>query len=198
MIILLSSNKKVIEEYVEEKSKIGFIPTASEPDDDSSYMEKDRQYLKSMNFDIINIDITNESYDEIIEKLSRVDVVFVAGGNCFYLLQKLKEKDVLKNLIEFANNKIYIGSSAGACIVCPSIHCYEKLDDKTQAPLLNDYDGMNLIDCFILPHYQSKDKYTKLGDEIIKEYSHLKFLPIQNNQAVIVNNKTDYKVVMTE
>lgn len=198
MQILLSSNKEIIKEYIKENSKIGFIATASELDNDRWYMEKDKKDLENMKFQIIDIDITNESKNEIKQKFNTVDVIFVAGGNCFYLLQQLKEKDVLKDLIEFANNKIYVGSSAGSCITCPSIEYAQKLDDKTQAPLLKDCSAMNLIDVFILPHYKSKEKYTRLADEIIKEYNNLNFLPITNEQAIIVNNREDYKIVNTK
>ncbi len=114
MKILLSSNKEIISEYVKENSKIGFIPTASEVADDRWYMEKDREDLDKMKFTIVDIDISMESKEDIIEKFNRIDAIFVAGGNSFYLLQQLKLKNVLSELIEFANNKIYIGSSAGS------------------------------------------------------------------------------------
>lgn len=127
MKILLSSNKEIVKEYISEKSKIGFIPTASELDDDRWYMKKDREDIVKMKFNVIDIDISNESKEKIREKLNSVDVIFVAGGNCFYLLQQLKIKDVLQDLVKFANNKIYIGSSAGSCIACPSIDYAEKL-----------------------------------------------------------------------
>lgn len=198
MQILLSSNKEIIKEYIKENSKIGFIPTASELEEDRWYMEKDKKDLENMNFQIIDIDITNENKNEIQQKFNIVDAIFVAGGNCFYLLQQLKEKDVLKDLIEFANNKIYVGSSAGSCITCPSIEYAQKLDDKTQAPLLKDCNAMNLIDAFILPHYKSDEEYTKLCNEIIKEYNNLNFLPLTNEQAIIVNNREDYKIVNTK
>ncbi|MBQ6992108.1 MAG: Type 1 glutamine amidotransferase-like domain-containing protein [Clostridia bacterium] len=197
MKILLSSNKEIITKYIEQGAKIGFIATASELDDDRWYMEKDKKDLANMNFKIIDIDITNEDKDSIIEKFNSVDAIFVAGGNCFYLLQQLKMKKVLEDLIEFANSKIYVGSSAGSCIACPSIEYVEKLDDKTQAPLLKDYNAMNLIDAYILPHYNSKEKYTKLADEIINENSNLKFIKLSNDQAVIVNDRNDYKIINT-
>ena len=40
MEILLSRNKEIIREYIKEKSKIGFIPTASELDNGRWYMKK--------------------------------------------------------------------------------------------------------------------------------------------------------------
>ena len=95
MKILLSSNKKIIKDYLVKNAKVGFIPTASELDIDRWYMEKDRKELENMDFDICDIDITNEDSNNIREKLKKLDAVFVAGGNCFYLLQQLKQKGVL-------------------------------------------------------------------------------------------------------
>ncbi len=198
MKILLSSNKEIIKEYIVKNSKIGFIPTASELDNDRWYMEKDREDLIKMKFNVIDIDISKESKEKIIEKFNSVDVIFVAGGNCFYLLQQLKIKDVLQELIEFANNKIYIGSSAGSCITCPSIDYAEKLDDISQAPLLSNCNAMNLVDFYILPHYNSKEKYTKLADEIESSYNNYKFIKLSNEQAIIVDNMNNYKVVETK
>ncbi len=198
MKILLSSNKEIIKGYIKENSTIGFIPTASELDDDRWYMEKDREDLIKMKFNVIEIDISKLSKEDIIEKFNSVNAIFVAGGNCFYLLQQLKIKDVLQELIEFANNKIYIGTSAGACITCPSIEYLEELDDKSQAPLLNDFKAMNLVDFYILPHYKSKEKYTKLADEIERQYKDYKFIKLSNEQAIIIKNDNSYKVIETK
>lgn len=198
MEILLSRNKKIIREYIEEKSKIGFIPTASELDNDKWYIKKDIEDLNGMNFNIVYIDISNESKEEIVKKFNDIESVFVAGGNSFYLLQQLKIKNVLQELIELANNKIYVGSSAGACIACPSIEYVQKLDNKLQAPLLNDYNAMNLVDFYVLPHYKSKEKYTKIADEIEKNYNNYKFVKISNEQAIIVDEVNNYRVVETK
>ena len=129
MQILLSSNKEIIKKYIKENSIIGFIPTASELDNDRWYMKKDKEDLNKMNYNIVNIDISKESKEEILEKFNNIDAIFIAGGNSFYLLQQLKIKNVLQELINFATNKIYVGSSAGSCIACPSIDYVEKKVD---------------------------------------------------------------------
>lgn len=198
MQILLSSNKKILNDYLNPNTKIGFIPTASEIDDDRWYMERDKNDLISMNYDLTIIDISFESYENIIKLFDSVDAIFVSGGNAFYLLQQLKEKNVLKKLTEFANNKIYIGCSAGSCIACPSIDYLENLDDKKDAPKLKDYSAMNLINGYILPHYKSSDKYSELIDETKKQYKELNFIILTNEQAVIVDNKDNYRIVDTE
>ena len=198
MLILLSKNKEIIKSYLQPNSKIGFIATASELEGNRDYMYQDREDLAKMNYKVIDMDISKQSKQDILKKFKVVDSIFVAGGNSFYLLQQLIIKDVLQELKEFANNKIYIGSSAGACIVCPSIDYAQKLDDKSQAPLLNDYKAMNLVDFYILPHYKSKEKYTKLADEIVEEYNNYKFIKLSNNQAIVVDSIGLYKIVETE
>lgn len=197
MQILLSSNKEIIKDYIKKNSTVGFIPTASELDDDRWYMQKDREDLIKMHFNIIDIDITKENTEEIIKKFNNVDAIFVAGGNSFYLLQQLKTKNVLQELIAFANTKIYVGSSAGSCIACPSIDYVEKLDNKSQAPLLKNCNAMNLVDFYILPHYKSKEKYTKMIDEIEKDYANYNLIKLSNEQAIIVYNTNTYKIVET-
>ena len=196
--ILLSSNPGILQEYITEDSIIGFISTASELDDDRWYMEKDKEDLSKMNYNVLIIDISKESKEEILEKFNNIDAIFIAGGNSFYLLQQLKIKNVLQELINFATNKIYVGSSAGSCIACPSIDYVEKLDDKLQAPLLDNFNAMNLVDFYILPHYKSKEKYTNLADEIEKDYSNYKFVKLSNEQAIIVYNTNNYKIIETE
>lgn len=198
MQILLSSNKEIIKEYIKQNSTIGVIPTASELDDDRWYMEKDKEDLSRMSYNVVNIDISKESKKGIIENFNNIDAIFIAGGNSFYLLQQLKIKDVLQELIDFANKKIYVGSSAGSCIACPSIDYVEKLDDKSQAPLLDNLNAMNLVDFYILPHYKSKEKYTNLADDIEKEYNNYKFVKLSNEQAIVVENINNYKIIETE
>ena len=198
MLILLSKNKEIIKSYLKPNSNIGFIATASELEENRDYMYQDREDLVQMNYEVIDIDVSKENKQDILKKFKLVDSIFVAGGNSFYLLQQLKNKNVLQELKEFANNKIYIGSSAGACITCPSIEYAQKLDDKAKGPLLNNYKAMNLVDFYILPHYKSKEKYTKLADEIEKEYMKYKFIKLSNNQAIVVDSVSLYKIVETE
>ena len=198
MKILLSLNKKILQKYIPQHSKFGFVPTASEFDNNRWYMEEDRSDLIKMNYDIIDIEVSKESREEILQKLNNIDAIFVAGGNTFYLLQELKNKDILQDLIKFANNKIYVGTSAGACIACPNIEYIEKLDDKSQAPLLDNCNALNLVDFYVLPHYKSKEKYTKIADEIEKNYINYKFIKLSDEHAIIVDNSGKYSIIETQ
>ena len=197
MIILLSNNNQIVKQYLQPGATVGFIPTASELDDDRWYMEKDRTALENMGFNVLHVEISTESKTRIANKLSGVDAVFVAGGNTYYLLQKLKEKDVLPILADLARRKTYIGASAGSCLACPSIDYLDKLDDKTQASPLAQFDALNLVDFYVLPHYSSKDKYTGQADQIEAKYPDRKFIKLPDNKAIIVDDKGNFEIAAT-
>lgn len=152
-----------------------------------------------MGYIIENIEVTSESTEQIKDKINSSDALFIAGGNSYYLLQQLKQKDVIKTIVEFINsNKLYIGASAGSVIVCPTIEVIEDMDNSKEAPLLKTFEALNVIDFYILPHYNSKEKYTLKADLIAKKYSKLEFLKIRDNQAIIVTDRNEYKIVDTE
>lgn len=198
MKILLSSNMQIVKKYVKTGSMVGFIPTASEVENDRSYMVQNKLNLQNMGYEIIDIELSTESKEEIVEKLNTIDALYVAGGNCFYLLQQIKQKNVLNEIRDFADKKIYIGASAGSCIACPSIEYVCNLDDRNAAPLLTDYNSLNLINAHILPHYKNSNEYNALVDKTIDENPNLKFIVLTDSQAVIVNSNDDYKVEYTD
>lgn len=198
MKILLSSNMQIIKKYVPLGVAMGFVPTASEVENDRIYMLQNKLALQNMGYEIINIELSYESKEEIVEKLNVIDALYVAGGNCFYLLQQIKQKNVLNELRDFADKKVYIGASAGSCIACPTIEYVYNLDDKNAAPLLTDYHSLNLINAHILPHYNNGDEYNALVDKTIDENPNLKFIVLTDSQAVIVNSKDDYSVEYTD
>ena len=53
---------------------------------------------------------------------------------------------------------IYIGSSAGSIICCPTIEGAEKFDNPNLAPNLENFNGMGVFDEVVIPHTQ-KEKY---------------------------------------
>lgn len=198
-LILLSSNNEVIRKYLEKGKKIGFIPTASELDEDRWYMEKDKNKLLEMGYKIENIEITIETTEEIKRKIDSSDALFIAGGNSYYLLQQLKEKDVVTKIVDSINSgKLYIGASAGSVIACPTIEVLEDMDNPKEAPLLKSFDALDVIEFYILPHYNSKEKYTLKADLIEKKYSNLEFVKLRDNQAIIVIERNNYEIVDTE
>ncbi|MBB1532226.1 Type 1 glutamine amidotransferase-like domain-containing protein [Candidatus Saccharibacteria bacterium] len=136
-----------------------FIPTAGDPYDIKDFVEADRIALEKYGLDIVEMDIKNKNVEEIRKAIVGADIVLVAGGDTFYLMEKLKESGadkVIKDFIE--KNGIYIGSSAGSIICCPTIEGAEEFDNPNLAKGLNDFDGMGVFKDVIIPHVQ-KEKY---------------------------------------
>lgn len=139
--------------------KAVFIPTAGDPYDNKDFVEADRIALEKYGLDIVEMDIKNKNEEEIREIIDGADIVLVAGGDTFYLMEKLKESGADKIIKEFvARGGIYIGSSASSIICCPTIEGAEDFDDPNLAPKLDNFNGLGIFRNVIIPHAQ-KEKY---------------------------------------
>lgn len=139
--------------------KAVFIPTAGDPYDNKDFVEADRIALEKYGLDVVEMDIKNKNEEEIRKAIVGADIVLVAGGDTFYLMEKLKESGADKIIKEFvARGGIYIGSSAGSIICCPTIEGAEDFDDPNLAPKLDNFDGLGIFKDVIIPHTH-KEKY---------------------------------------
>lgn len=139
--------------------KAVFIPTARDPYDNKDFVEADRIALEKYGLDIVELDIKNKNEEEIRKTIVGADIVLVAGGDTFYLMEKLKESGADKVIKDFIKkNGIYIGSSAGSIICCPTIEGAEEFDNPNLAKGLDNFDGMGVFKDVIIPHAQ-KEKY---------------------------------------
>ena len=48
--------------------------------------------FEDIGYEVDNFDISVFSEKTVKEKLSKAEIIFISGGNTFYLLQNLKEK----------------------------------------------------------------------------------------------------------
>jgi len=102
-------------------------------------------------------------------------------------MQELKKKGADKLLIEQINNgKLYIGTSAGSVIACPTVEFVSDIDEPKKAPELTDYSGLHLVDFYVLPHYLNFP-FKEGTQKIVNEYSpKIDLRPISNNQVITV------------
>ena len=104
------------------ETEVCFIATAADPYDDKSFVEKDKERLTELGFKIIEIDLKQENENSLTGKLANLEVVFVEGGNTFYLMKYIRESGFDKAIKRFLDNGgIYLGVSAGSYVACPDI-----------------------------------------------------------------------------
>ncbi len=176
--------------------KVVFIPTAADPYEDKWFVEADRKKLNELGFKFIELDLKDKTKENLELILQDANILYVAGGNSFYLLQKMRESGLDKILPDLVDNGLlYSGSSAGAVVTGPTIEPVSLLDDPLKAPELKSFDGLNLVNFLVLPHYGNK-KYSEKHQNIIKNYSNKGFdlVPITDEQSIIAEGD-NYKIV---
>lgn len=188
---IINALKKLCKNPIKEL-KIGFIPTAANfEESDKSWLIKNYQEcldLKPKNFEII--DLSALSKEQIKKRLTSQDILFFGGGNTYHLLKWINQSKVKKLFPEILKNKVYVGISAGSMLVPNKINLsiskflYSEYIGKTK------YNGLNLIDIDIIPHYKTND-FPLVKDENINKVIHKIKRPayaIDDDSAVIVNN----------
>ncbi len=152
-----------------ENITVAFIPTASDPYEDKWFVEVDKNKLKEQGFRIREIDLKSKNYDELKEDIKDCGVIFVGGGNVFYLLQEARKSGFDKVMESLINTEtVYVGSSAGSVLLAPNIEVVDVFDDPKEAPELSDYTGLGLVDFLVLPHY-GKEKYEEKFKGVIEK-----------------------------
>lgn len=189
-ILLTSGGMSVKEEILKilpkpaSQIKIVHIITASKIEKNLSYLEKENQAMEAAGFNVENVDIEGKIEHELRVLLDDKDVIYVQGGNTFYLLKHVKASGfdkVVKELVE--KGTIYIGVSAGSYIACPTIEmAYWKHPDKNTVGL-TDLVGLNLVPFLLSVHFDPK--YAKI---LKQEISTAKY-PVRiltDEQAILV------------
>ena len=148
----------VTKEELKDK-KVVYITTASdgEMNDDKSWM--DEEYKTILNLGIDEFNITEYKIGSEI-KINDFDIIYMMGGNTFYLLDVIRKTQFNKTILDFINKgKIYIGSSAGSEILGNSIDVALGYDENNVNMV--DFTGLKIVDGLIVPHSNRKKDFIK-------------------------------------
>ena len=202
MKIILSSkgieNKKIEKAFLKlipkkENLKVVIITTAS-----IEYKENDYNAIKAKNrFEILNFEVTFLDIEyEKADILDNADIIFINGGNPYFLLYHINENNIKDNLEKAINNKaIIIGSSAGALVLTKSIKIIDLFTPEQNIINLKNLKALNFINLEILPHF---DKYVSRGiikNELVKKYelkNNTIITKINENDALFIDNERQY------
>lgn len=144
-------NKKI------EKIKVCFIKIASEGE-----LDPDKTWIDEEYQSILDLGIKKENIIEYKFKMNLLDfdIIYMLGGNTFYLMKKLKENAIDIEIANAINNGIiYVGSSAGSVIMGNNIETSLPYDENWVK--LENFEGLNYIEGNIIPHANRKQDYIK-------------------------------------
>jgi len=131
-----------------------FIITASKSVPDITYIDKHRQRMKELNWQVEEIDLDGKSPDDLREFFKDKDAINMLGGNAFYLLKSMRESGFAEVLNEFMDRGgVYCGSSAGVYVACPTIEVATwKMPQKFNHHGITDFTALNLVPFLVVAH----------------------------------------------
>ena len=162
--------------------KVIFVPTAARTEHELKYVRNSKQELLDLGILDGNIREINLDNTFSFKGLGDCDLIYVCGGNTFYLLKKVRETGFDKIIVDFVkNDRLYFGVSAGSILACPDIGIAAPFDLNDSG--VTDFSGLNLIDVIVSPHYSNKDK---LIIEKFKSKSKFPVVPLTDSQALLI------------
>ena len=180
----------IFEDFAEQNiraKEVLFIPTAAKVEEYQDFVDEAKEAFAKMGFEIQILDVSKASEAEAKAKIGAAQMLYVSGGNTFYLLRELKKKDLVALIAGRVRSGelIYVGESAGAMIAAPSMEYASVMDDA------GDYGagaqtGLDLVKFYPVPHY-GKEPFVQSAAEILKIYGgKLNLVPINNAEAIAV------------
>lgn len=164
------------------KIKLLYVTIAvdGEKDTDRTWLEE--EYATILDLGIKKENITEFHYEENID-FSSYDIIYMIGGNTFYLLKELKEKNLAEKIIQAIDNGvIYVGSSAGSIILGKTIETALPFDENWVN--LVDFKGLNIVNGIIIPHANRKQEFIK---EVKQKYND-KIIELYDNFGIVITD----------
>jgi dipeptidase E len=157
--------------FGDSKPKIAYI--LSQSDLTRKYFNQKVEWYKQFDItDLLYFDIDQEYNEEKNPELLSCDAIFLSGGNTYYFLNSLKNRNfipVLKGFVE--KGGVLIGVSAGSVMMSKTISVTSIDDDiggDQNTVGLKDFSALELNDFEFFPHFDINNvEITKR----LKEYS---------------------------
>lgn len=171
--------------------KVAFIPTAANVEEGNKIDWFFRQYDDLRRIGINWIDMVDFADTDVDwrSRLDECDVLYVTGGNTFYLLDQIRKQgfdDYLKTALQ---DKVYVGGSASTITMTPSIEVADIPPGDPNIPGLTDLTGLGYVDFEVEPHCDEA-RFTTV-EAYAKEHGK-KMYAIDDQTAIqVVDDKVD-------
>jgi dipeptidase E len=138
--------------------KIAWITTAKKGSLNKGYVENHRNKMTELGWNFEEMDIEGKTERELRDLLENKDVIYMHGGNTFYLLRAIRAgafEKIVKEKVD--SGVLYVGASAGAYVACPTIQMAEWNHDKNYIAYEDqDLTGMSLVPFVVKVHYEPR------------------------------------------
>lgn len=171
--------------------KVGFIPTAAnvEPYNKDWMIAQFGQLQRYGFYQIDIVDIAANGVDWR-DRLADVDVLWLSGGNTFYLLDQVRRTGFDEWLKQYGQDKVYVGGSASSILVTPTIAIAEEIDDNVVE--LEDLRGLGLVNFEINVHCDAEglratEEYAKYAKYAVYALDDLSAIAVEDGRVEVVS-----------
>ena len=171
--------------------KTAFIYTAAEKSFlDSDWVSDTKKSLIDNGFLLTDYTISGKTLNEIKLFLDNFEVVYVLGGDTFYLLEQSRISGFDTFLKEYVKDGVYIGHSAGSVLLGTSVSL------KTNPPKTNlkNFDGLGIVNFTIIPHWGKESVKESKKALFDKMYSLNSEILLLRDNAYIVSDGKNHKI----
>jgi dipeptidase E len=193
--ILLTSGGMLMKEEIfklvlkpEKDVKLAHIITAAKVAQDQPWKTIDNDIIKSLECAVEEVDIEGKAEDELLSILHDKDIIYVQGGEPFYLLKHIRLSGfdtVVRALLD--KGVVYVGHSAGTYVACPTLEMALWHRPNRERYGVEDITGMNLVPMIVSVHYTEERKEANLRGIATSKYQ-VKIL--NDEQALLFQDET--------
>ena len=156
-------DQRLFELIGKDRPAIGFIPSRGDPT--RLYYEDRRAFYAQYGANVPIYFALDQEYDPgRLGALLDCDAIHLSGGNTFYFLHWLKQRQLLSILHEYVTRGgVLVGVSAGAILMTPNIETALWCNDE---PIAGDMDwsALGLVDFAFAPHFGSSNSNARIAD----------------------------------
>lgn len=179
---------------------ISYITTAGNlhPSDKRVWIDESREILRKRGWRVHDYDIAGKSEAEVTAELNDKDVVFVQGGNSFYLLEQMQNcnfSKIIRSIL--AKGVSYIGESAGAIVCSDNLQNQQYMSgDPLSAKNMSDFTGLGLVNFLIKPHWnrdgEKRERFSRFLHETPDEFYSISqpIICLNDNQLIKVEGES--------
>ena len=161
-LFLASSLDKTLHRLKEVAPDVGkkvlFVANAADPyvaTMDLFWIRLDREVFQKEGYQLEEIDLRTSTPEEFDTKIKESDILHIAGGGVYYLIELLKSGGFDKIIIERVKDGsvVYTATSAGSIIASETLATFAP--DKEETVMMRDSlnkVGLGLINFVIVPH----------------------------------------------
>jgi dipeptidase E len=166
--------------------RIGYVTTAAKGVRTKEFFENEERQIVDAGYDFEKFDIEGKSAEEMRAFFADKNVIHIEGGNVFYLLKAIRETSFAAVLDELLREgKVYIGTSAGAYIMCPSIEVADWDETGRGRFDVTDFTALGYVPYILKVHYKDESEES-VREKMKSVHFPLRFL--RDGQGILIND----------